>query len=192
MKSTITLDNLRAQIAALQAEKLMLEEQPRSRAEVAALVKTYVADLVTTANREADLFLIRVSAGGGAYAYATDLPAIIAPAIDPEATTAFLLARLDHIPAGLDKPQRLQRLVDIESSLYQIEVAEEAQIDEVELLTGQYVPRRPDARPEIVLAAIESEIEPVEKTKRHEVAKETAIHELASGKYVPRHRDTTP
>ena len=148
----IKLENLRTQIETLQAEKLAIESQPRSRTEVAAYAKNYVADLVKAARSEAHLFLARVSVGGSHYAQNTDIPAVLSSGANADALLAFLLADIDLVPLGLEPAEKAKRLAAIEASLYALEVIEEACIDEIELATGQFVPRRPDARPEIVLA----------------------------------------
>lgn len=145
------LKSLRKQIAVLQAEQVNIELQPRSRAEVVEAVNKYVEGLVTNARREATLALDRLAAGGIMYSNLTDLPGILSPAVNAKAIIAFLLAGIETIPVGLDKAARIERLAEIESSLYALEVQEEAAIDAIELETGQIVPRRFDARPEIVL-----------------------------------------
>ena len=151
---TIKLENLRTQIETLQAERLAIESQPRSRNEVVAYAKNYVADLVKVARSEAHLFLARVSAGGSSYTQNTDIPAVLSSGANADALLAFLLADIDLIPVGLEPAEKAKRLAAIEASLYALEVIEEVCIDEIELTTGQFVPRRPDARAEIVLAPV--------------------------------------
>ena len=156
MRTTPTLhakvELLRSKIVTLQAERLAIESQPRSRSEVVAFAKNYVADLVEKARREAHLFLVRVAAGGGVHTYGTDLPAVLAPAANADAMLAFLLADIGLVAVGLEPAQKAKRLAEIEQILYALEVQEEFEIDAIELETGDYVLRRPDARPEIVLA----------------------------------------
>lgn len=147
-----TLNNLRNQIETLQAERLTIESQPRSRSEVVDYARKYIANLVKEARSEAHAFLVRVSAGGSSYAQHTDMPAVLSSGANADAVLSFLLADFDLVPVGLEPAEKARRLAAIEDRLYALETLEESEIDKIEFATGQYVPRRPDARPEIVLA----------------------------------------
>lgn len=156
-----SLDTLRKRIAALQEERAELDQQKRSRAEVAAQLESLVASwgytgtgmLTREAQRAATgaasepltLRTVAPVAAGVAQINLNVGPLLVA-ILGTEAVKAALLASVCTIPEGMSSAARAARLAEISSELDKLETEEERICVE----TG--AERRPDARAEIVLA----------------------------------------
>jgi hypothetical protein len=157
------IEALRGQIQKLQAERQALEQQPRSRNEVARKVRAMVQEWQSEGARLNRLHLLWLAGGdhggqllsaetvdtGSAGIYAALGPAMVAM-VGAEQVTARLLAGIEHVPKGLDTAERQARIAAIGDELDKLEADEEGLISAAEA-EGAEVLRRPDARPEIVL-----------------------------------------
>jgi hypothetical protein len=156
------LDKLRAEIAALHSERRELEAMRRSRAEVRATVTAQIESwraegreaarrmLRDLANDSGHTRLHAQTQAPGYTAGHADLGPALSGLLGAEVVGAFLLADLDTIPEGFDKPAREARLSEIAEELDKLEREEEAVICALEA-EGESVMRRPDARPEIII-----------------------------------------
>lgn len=161
------IESLRRQIAALQAERLDLSSQTRSRTEVAALVDRMVSnwattglqgvarDLMRVANGEAaEPLTLRgaapVAAAPGVAQFNLNLGPLLCTLMGAEAVKAALQGALATLPEGTDRAARLERLEAIAAELDRLETEEEAMVE----AAGGAIERRPDARPEIILGVL--------------------------------------
>lgn len=161
------IDALRKQIAALQAEHLELSSQKFSRPEVSATLDSMIAnwskaglqsmvrDLTRAANGEpvAPLTLraaAPVAAAPGVAQVNLNLGPLLVAMLGAEAVKAALAGALGTLPEGMPRAARLDRLSAIAAELDRLEADEEALID----AAGGAIERRPDARPEIILAVL--------------------------------------
>lgn len=158
------IEALRGQICALKSERRALEQQRWSRAELAERVRGMVKQWEADAARENAQQLAWMAGGdhgtkllvadtfdaGRAGLYAALAPALVLM-LGAEQVAARLLAGIEEVPVGLDTAERLARIAAIGRELDQLEAEEERLITEAEA-EGLDVLRRPDARPEIVLA----------------------------------------
>lgn len=147
---------LRASIADLQAERIAIAAQPRSRAEVRSEMQAHAERLVDGGRATLATAAQRVAAGGGvdilraaASGPSIDLGVLLAPLIADTLTQAIEDA-LEHVPVGLAPAARAARMVEIGEELDRLESAEESIIEAAEA-EGVYLARRPGARPSIVL-----------------------------------------
>lgn len=156
MSTNIT--NLRRKIADLQAERRDVESRGRSRAEVRASIESFARgaaaagrDRVDRAIIDDDLtaaFTLRDPAPGQ---YPNIAP-LLAALMGADALAAALCVGLDAlIPEGMPPEARRVRLAEIAAELDKLETAEERLIEASEA-RGEPIARRPDCRPEIVLA----------------------------------------
>ncbi len=164
------VDALREKIVARQAERKALQAQARSRAEVVALVDEKVAEWGATGAKVATLALSCAAAGstysplkveGRAFDLGratVDLGALMVALLGAQAVRAALLRGIDDVPVGLDRKAKAARLAAIERELDTLEAEEEALIEQSEA-EGEPIQRRPNARPEIVLAPYETNSE---------------------------------
>lgn len=156
-----SLDTLRKRIAALQEERLELDQQKRSRSEVAAQIEAMVASWGYTGtgmlSREVQraatgvpsepltLRTVAPVAAGVAQINLNAGPLLVA-ILGTEVVKAALLASLCTVPEGMPSAARVARMAEIGAELDRLEIEEER------LCTETGAERRPDARPEIVLA----------------------------------------
>lgn len=142
------IETLRARIVAIQAERAALLRQKRNRAQVIQSIDELVAHW---AAEGADLVareLQRAAEGGppDPLRLKTDMGPMFAMLLGADAVRAALLAGIEAVPVGFDEQDRADRLVTLGVELDRLEKDEEA------LCESGGIDRRPDARPEIVLA----------------------------------------
>jgi hypothetical protein len=160
----MNIESLRVTIASLKCEQKTLTNQVRSRSEVVAHVEHCAAKW----EREAQASVHR-TLNVLAYGHSTalmraevidgttqapseaEIGPLLTGLLGAARVVEFLLAGIDTVPEGLDTSDRLARLSVVNAELDRIEVEEERLIEASEY-TSTLVPRRPDARPEIVLA----------------------------------------
>lgn len=154
---------LRVRIASLNHEQRTLQEQTRSRSEVASHVEQTVAGwdhaaqqtmrrtLHNLAHGHAHLLRAEVVDGHRGAPGEADLGPMMVALLGAQKVASVLLSELHTVPEGLPKAPRLARLEAIAAELLKLETEEERLISEGED-AGTFVPRRRDARPEIVLA----------------------------------------
>jgi hypothetical protein len=167
MARSSKIDNLRQQISALQAERVELSSQTRSRDEVATMVGTMISnwqaaglqsigrDLMRAASGEpVEALTLRsaapVAAAPGVAQISLNLGPMLVAMLGADAVKAAFAGVLGTLPQGIDRAKRLERLECIGVELDALE-------QEVELLivaAAGTVDRRPDARPEIILAVM--------------------------------------
>lgn len=150
----MNLTQVRQRIAALQAERAALTTNRRTRHEVAAmldrklsawqrgaatLVQREVAALL--AGRPASMMRVRITGDS------IDLGPLILLAVDPDRLRAALTAALTDAAPGDDVPDAAGRVAEIAAELDRLETIEER------LCVEKGAARRPDARPEIILAS---------------------------------------
>lgn len=151
---------LRAKIAARQQEQAELQTQELGRADVIAGVRAW-------AQREADAFaahartvLRRAAAGQSLHGVmrgsplalgSVDVAQALAGIGGADVLAEALLRHIDCVPEGTDAASRAERLAVLAAELDELEAREEQAICESEDGPHPYR-RRPDARPEIVLA----------------------------------------
>jgi len=165
MKTTPTIEQrlaeLRQRIAAHQQERTTLTNQKRSRGEVQACMQR-AAEGWREAGERTLRQQAREIAGGEAPQMLAEFVGIndrvsigsaLALVLGADAVATALQKYTEHIPEGLDKPAREARLAEIGAELDALEAEEERLIEEAEA-AGEYIERRPDARPEIILGAI--------------------------------------
>ena len=160
------IEALRARIAALQAERRTIALQARARAEVRAEIERTVAHWsllgAATLTREVQRAALGAApelltahgagpAAGGVANMRLDLGPLLVSVLGAAAVRKALLATLDAVPEGLDAEARAARLAEIDADLDRLE-AEEEKLVEMSELDGDPIARRPDARPEIILA----------------------------------------
>lgn len=157
------IKNLRERIAARQSEHRELTEQVRSRAEVGEYVGrvvTRLEDGATLATRRAlqalaygyaPLMEANVVEGAGIVPSVAELGEMLTLMVGAEHVKSALLKHLDSVPEGLPAAQRAARLAQITAELEELEAREEDLICQAED-AREFVLRRADARPEIVLA----------------------------------------
>jgi len=154
---------LRAQITALQAERVALRERVRSTSEVREHVERQVArwaeeadkqlrrDLAAAGtHRAVAMLLTDVDEGGLSLPSTVNLGPVLTLVLGEEVLKARILSRLDAVAECPDSAQRVARVEAIGRELDRLEAEEEGLIVESEE-SGDAVLRRGDARPEIVL-----------------------------------------
>lgn len=163
-----TLKQLRERIAALQTERASINALRRSREQVQATVDRWLSTAEAQGKAALQLAVDRVQAGQalapcqvhgnaavyqspGAAPFSIDLGPLLVALVGKAAIQKRLATLVDDLPDGLAPTAREQRLTAIDAELLRLETEEEARIVEMEQ-AGEPVLRRPDARPEIVLA----------------------------------------
>lgn len=163
--------DLRQQITERQDERARLRSLPRDRATVEAVVKKTVAhwdaegrahvdrQLSTIAAGNAHALLVShglVAPGTGAVPqpFALNLGPMFVAILGVDAVEAALLRFVDETPAGIPARERDARLAEIAEELDRLERDEETTIARA-AREGEYIARRPDARPEIILRVTE-------------------------------------
>jgi len=142
------IETLRARIAIVQAERAALLRQKRNRAQVIQaiddLVQHWAAEGADTVARE----LLRAAEGGppDPLRLKTDMGPMFAMLLGADAVRAALLSGIEAVPVGFDAQDRADKLVTLGVELDRLEK------DEERLCEAEGIDRRPDARPEIVLA----------------------------------------
>lgn len=157
MKFLDQITEKRERIAALETEWEALEMQPRSRKQV----EDIVTEQIDTAARKAPeslRTLQRLAAGHAADVLTVaaphgrvDLLPVMVRLLGAGVVKAALLADIGQIPKGLESFSRGNRLAAIERELHELQTQEENLIREAKL-TGQDIPRRPNAEPPYLLA----------------------------------------
>lgn len=150
------VEALRAEIRAAQDELSTVEGQPRSRAEVRAAVEDYAQQMHAEFRRRASTAQHRIAAGhrvAEAFGKPDDFASLLlAGCVGPEALAGAILAGIeDTVEVGLSQAERRQRAAELRATLDRIEAEEERLIEQSED-EGLPIPRRPNARPEIILA----------------------------------------
>jgi hypothetical protein len=162
MTKTRPLQALRERISALQAEREAILRQRRSRAEVAAAADGYLAQLdvkgkealarglqsLAIGSASSPLILSGVAGADGVVR--VDVGPLMVALLGVDRVRQAYFADLDTVPAGLSRADRNARIAEIATTLDELETEEECIVEESEL-GDQPIPRRPDARPEIVL-----------------------------------------
>lgn len=154
------IKTIRARIVALKHEAAELERIRFSRDELRARIDAYAKSLAADAEPWirshiggaafggplGGVFHVPAAPGGG-----IDAGKLLAAVLGPKAIADALCARLDAAPTSADAEARALRLVEIGRELDTLERDEERLVEASEL-TDDPIARRPDARPEIVLA----------------------------------------
>jgi len=155
-----SIKSLRASIVTLQAERIAIERQPLSAAEVGPAVAESVEQIEAVFNVRAGLALRRIAGGqspvtvlrevfNGPDALAVTLVGVLGAAPVADA----LLRQIGTVPKGLDAAARTARLAEIGAELDRLEIAEERLVEASEA-AGAPIQRRDDCRPEVVLGVI--------------------------------------
>ena len=164
----MTIVLIRQKIAELKQERIDVEAIKLSRHEVKALIDTWLADteaagtqalLVACQQAQAGRPLTPATVQGnaavyqspGAAPFSIDLGPLLLSVLGKGTIKKAIQPLLDYLPEGLDAPARAQRLAEIDAELLKLEIEEEAAIVGAEE-AGETILRRPDARPDIVLA----------------------------------------
>lgn len=160
---------LRERITALKIERDTLQAQARSRDEVVAYVDERVAEWTASGEKRAAADLLNLAFGnrhallkatGSANAEvgsaAIDLGPLMVALVGAKVVRAYLLRGIDSVPVGVGREVKRDRLAAIEQELNRVEREEEAAVEQAER-DGAPIQRRPDARPEIVLALPDEE-----------------------------------
>jgi Flp pilus assembly protein TadB len=163
-----TLNQLRERISELQSERASINALRRSREQVQATVDRWLSTAEAQGKAALQLAVDRAQAGQalapcqvhgnaavyqspGAAPFSIDLGPLLVALVGKAAIHKRLSTLVDDLPDGLAPTAREQRLTAIDAELLRLETEEEARIVEMEQ-AGEPVLRRPDARPEIVLA----------------------------------------
>lgn len=157
MKFLDQITEKRERIATLETEWEALERQPRSRKQVEDIVTAQI-DAAARKAPESLRTLQHLAAGHAAEILTVaapygrvDLLPVMVHLLGVEVVKAALLADIGQIPKGLESFSRGNRLAAIESELHELQTQEENLIREAKL-TGQDIPRRPNAAPAYMLA----------------------------------------
>ncbi len=162
------INQLRVQIAGLKAERLTILRQGRNREEVRGCIDAWLSAAEQQGRDALQIACERALAGQaftpchvhgnaavfeapGAAPLSLDMGPLLLAILGKSAVKKALSGMVDALPEGLSPQDKVKRLKTIEDELYSLEVAEEAAIVDAEL-AGESVLRRPDARPEIILA----------------------------------------
>lgn len=159
---TTDLETLRETIRARQSERASIADAPAALSEAKArlvdtlrqsaeAVRTITGIRATT--DPASALLARVRADGY-----VDLAPLLVLLIGVDRVAKPLLSALDglNLPEGMPTAERAAALATLNADLDALERAEEREVCRLES-AGQRVVRRPDARPEIVLALADAE-----------------------------------
>lgn len=156
MARPLSIETLRARIAALIAERHDLRNAAPTAAERHANVRAWCRAQAASAQGGidyrvgvgdfSDLLAVRVTAGSR-----VELAPMLAAVLGADALADSLCRNLVETSDGPSPAEREARIVEIGRELDELETQEEAQIEASEA-TGRPIARRGDARPEIVLA----------------------------------------
>jgi hypothetical protein len=158
------IDALRTRITELQAERPGILRQRRTRAEVLAAAESQLSRWEAIGRARFSRGLQSLAAGAATTpmlltgvasndgVVRVDAGPFIVGVLGIDQVRQAYLADLDQIPEGMAREQREARLAELAASLDDLEAREERLIEESEA-TEAPIQRRPDARPEIVLAA---------------------------------------
>ncbi len=158
---------LRKKITALQLEREALNSQKRSREEVvaqldvqlaawkAAGIGSFTRELLKSASGQPTNFLAvrgtaNVQPAPGTAPFNLNLGPLLVALIGEKVVRTAILSDLECLPEGLSEGASKTRIRAISSELDQLEAQEEALID----ASNGALERRPDARPEIILAMV--------------------------------------
>ena len=155
-----TIESLREKIRALKEERDMLSDTPANAETARAMITDRLKAVRDQFDRERTT-IQRVAVSGDAM-YVQNrirdlfrsqcLPGLLMDAVGFEPFAAALTAGLEDVVTTELTPEQVRvRLIEIGRDLDRLELQEEALIDKSER-DGQPIERRPDARPEIVLA----------------------------------------
>jgi hypothetical protein len=139
------INTLRDSIRALQAERAELLRQKRSRAEVGDALDALVTHWQGEGQRILARELQRLAEGGPGDPLGP-LGPVLTLLLGPDAVKAALASQLADVPEGLPPQARADALVKTGVAL------DRAEREEEKLCEAEGLDRRPDARPEIVLA----------------------------------------
>jgi len=162
------LNELRQQIHELQSERLTIIRQRCSREQVKAMLDSWLATAEKQGHAAPQLAVDRAMAGQafaplyahgnaaviqspGAAAFSLELGPLLISILGKAAIKKSLLPLVEQLPDGLAPEAKAQRQAAIDAELLRLETEEEARIVELEQ-AGDHILRRPDARPEIILA----------------------------------------
>jgi hypothetical protein len=162
------LNELRDQIHGLKTERLAILRQQCSREQVKAMLDSWLARSEEQGRMALQLAVDRAMAGQafapfyahgnaaviqspGAAAFSLDLGPLFISVMGKAAVKKNLLVLVEQLPDGLELAAKAKRLEAIDADLLRLETEEEARIVEFEL-AGESILRRPDARPEVILA----------------------------------------
>jgi hypothetical protein len=155
----MNIEELRARLRALQAERTVLAAQSRDRSQVVATVRQAVEHAHAAFVAQTRVALQVVAAGRSFESpFKGEVLTVgrvqvlegIVGALGVEAVMDMLLRQIDCVPEGLTHDVRAARLAEIDRDIERIENAEEDLIEASEA-AGTPIVRRADARPEIVL-----------------------------------------
>ena len=151
--------DIQAQIAALQAEAAALENSGPSRAERRAAVEGYAHSVAAVGEQRLQYgvesgdwqsaFSLQASHAG-----AVDVAPLLAALLGHKAFAAALGKFADQTADGPAAAERAARVAEISNELDRLETKEEAEIVRSEA-AGSPIPRRGNARPEILLALVD-------------------------------------
>lgn len=150
----MSIEKIRNKIAALQAEKNSITDQPVSRAAVEQAVRDGVKDCESISEAQTLQTLQRLAAGHPAPLLSVreggtiNLLPVFVRMLGTAAVTKALLRGLDDIPVGLAPDARTKRLAAITAELAALEITEEELIRD----GGEVTARRVDADPAAVLS----------------------------------------
>lgn len=150
--TTKKLQGIRDRIAALQNERLALQSQPKSAAEVAQEVTARV-EAAHAAGTEAlanELQFVAAGSGGDPFKLhamhgQVDVAPLLVAMLGKDAVLAAMLATLDRIPTGIPTEERNARVAAIDAEL------ETLQFEEGDLVFSLDVDPRADADPKYML-----------------------------------------
>lgn len=150
MSRPLSLEGLRKRIASLQAEREALTTQRRSRSEIAAQLSATIDGWAGSGAEQILQDLQRLAAGQACEPLTMRGPVLnmgplLCAMLGADHVRGVVLAQLEAIPEGLPTSERLARIREIESSLDDLEKAEE------QMVVESGAERRPNCRPEIVL-----------------------------------------
>lgn len=162
------LNELRDQIHDLKAERLAILHRQCSREQVKAMLDSWLATSEERGRMALQLAVDRAMAGQafapfyahgnaavihspGAASFSLDLGPLLISVLGKATVKKSLLALVEQLPDGLEPAAKAKRLEAIDAELLRLETEEEALIVQLEQ-AGESILRRPDARPEIILA----------------------------------------
>jgi hypothetical protein len=156
----VNIESIREQIKSLQDERDILESQPVNADGAAAIIDASFGPLRAEFARDCAMIQRVALAGDATHArnlmreqfQGLRLAALLLEVLGTEAFAGAFKVGLASVATTVLTPEQVQaRLTEIGSDLDRLEAEEEALIDASEL-EGQPIARRPNARPEIILA----------------------------------------
>jgi hypothetical protein len=151
------IEQVRARITALNAERSDIERQRKSRKEVSGHIDDSIAHWSAEASD-----IIKMNMARAAYGYpsefltvhirgmSVDLGPLFVLLIGPDTVRKALNKGLATVPEGLDAPARARRLQELGDELHAAQIDEETLIREAEQV-GEVIAYRPDADPTYAL-----------------------------------------